>query len=86
MRRRLEWVEAAVKATEEWIEWATQEAKMEIAFSAPGDFDMDYSHDQLKVVERSRDTLAALRAEADLIRERDTWRDAAAKRGKYDHE
>lgn len=83
MRQRLAWVEAAMKATQEWIDWATEEANMELTFSMPGDFDGDYSYDQLKVVERSRETLKALEAERELILERERWRQSASERGKY---
>ena len=74
MTKRLEWLEAAIKATEEWIEWAVPEAEMERGIAMPGTFDFDYSIDQLAVVERSKETLEALRVEAELIRERYRWR------------
>ena len=86
MRQRLEWVEAAMKAIRDWIDWATEEANTELAFSMPGDFDGDYSYDQLKAVERARETLKALEAEREIILEREQWRKRASERGQYQDE
>lgn len=49
--------------TRAWIEQTEAEARTELSFSAPGDFDYDLSVDQLHVIEHAKATVAAAEAE-----------------------
>ena len=58
---------AFLATTRAWIEQTESEARTELSFSAPGDFDYDLSVDQLHVIEHAKATAAAAEAELAAI-------------------
>lgn len=64
---RLRWVTDAIATTTTWIEQRADEAKAELSFSTPGDWDYDYHTDVLRQTKEAALTVEALRAEQKLI-------------------
>lgn len=83
---RSTWVDDAIELTEAWIQYADAEARVELAFSAPGDWDYDFSIDRIRQVKLARKTLEALKAERELIAQCAESIKRDTEEGKYDHE
>lgn len=54
---------AFLAASRAWIDQTEAQARTELSFSAPGDFDYDLSIDELHVLEHAKATVAAAEAE-----------------------
>jgi hypothetical protein len=65
---RLRWIDAALATTTAWIEREANEAKGELSFSRPGEWDYDYNTDVLSQTKQAAKTVDALRAEREVIR------------------
>jgi hypothetical protein len=64
---RLGWVEDAIAESRRWADAALASASEELSWSAPGDWDYDYSLDQRRIARQAEQTIAALEAERELI-------------------
>jgi hypothetical protein len=82
--KRLRWVEKAISETEKWAKETTDDAKTEMTFSRPGDFDMDAAIDSKRAVEGAKETLRALEAEREGILARQALIEKDVAGGKYD--